>query len=124
MLVIALYRWWYGSGWLWAAARLRHRLSGVGREYSVNILLKTMFSPWKQIISSSGAQSTIGLKFNMMIDNLVSRMVGFTVRSLTLMAAGFIWLTTLTIGLVILIAWPIIPLLFGIIPLYAFGVIA
>lgn len=124
MLVIALFRWWYGSGWLWAAARLRHRLSGVGREYSVGILVKTLFSPWKQIISTSGAQSTIGLNFNIMIDNLVSRMVGFTVRSLTLLAAGFIWLLTLAVGVVVLAAWPVVPLLFGIIPLYAFGVVA
>jgi hypothetical protein len=123
MLVIALFSWWYGSGWLWAANRLRARLTGVGREYSVGILLKTLFSPWKQIISTTGAQSTIGLNFNIMLDNLISRFVGLTVRSLTLLAAGFIWLLTLAVGLAVLLIWPAVPLLFGIIPLVAFGVV-
>lgn len=123
MLVIPLLRWWYGSGWVWAANRLRSRLGRIGRDYSVSILLKTLFSPWKQIISTAGAQSTISIKFNILIDNLVSRLVGFMVRSLTLFAAGVIWLLTFVIGVGVLLVWPVVPATLVFIPLIAFGVL-
>jgi len=123
MLVLSLMRWWYGSGWVWAAGRLRARLGRVGRDYSVPILLKTLFSPWKQLITTAGQTSTISIKFNILIDNLVSRLVGCMVRSMTLLAAGFIWLLTLIIGVGVLILWPIIPAMLVFIPLIAFGVL-
>lgn len=123
MLVLSLLRWWYGSGWVWAGSRLKERLSRIGRDYSVSILFKTLFKPWKQIISTAGSQSTIGIKFNILIDNLVSRIVGFMVRSMTLMAAGFIWLLTLVVGLGVLMVWPAIPALVVFIPLISFGVV-
>lgn len=123
MLVFSLISWWYGSGWVWAAGRVKARLARISRDYSVSILLKTLFSPWKQLITSTGATSNINLKFNIFIDNLVSRIVGFMVRSLTLLAAGVILVLTLTIGLFVLVLWPVIPGLLILIPLISFGVL-
>jgi len=124
MLAISLFRWWYGSGWAWAAGRLGQRLRNVIRDYSVSILIKTLFKPWKQIIAAGGAQTAMGMKFNMMVDNLISRLVGLMVRSLTLVAAMLIWMATALVGGLVLVAWPVVPALLVIIPLYAFGVIA
>lgn len=45
------------------------------------------------------------------IDNLVSRVVGFSVRSLALIAASLLLLFYGVFGVIFLVAWPALPLL-------------
>lgn len=110
-MVFELFRWWYGPGWVRAARNIGRWTSGVERSFSVVILLQTLFAPWKRIISVSG--KGIDAKFQAMMDNLVSRIVGFCVRFVVIIAACFAIAGIFIAGVVTLIVWPLIPLGIG-----------
>jgi hypothetical protein len=109
MLLAAYIRWWYGPGWRDSAGRLQARLTKTYFTVSVPILLTTMYAPWRRIVSAGGG--SLGDRFRAGVDNVVSRGVGFGVRLMALGAACFIMLVTALVGGVILLLWPVIPLL-------------
>jgi hypothetical protein len=109
MLLLAFTQWWYGPGWRDAADRLTARLSNTYLTFSLPILLKTMFAPWKRIVTYPGV--SIQDRTRAAIDNLISRIVGFGVRLFALIAAIAIMGATMLFGGLILILWPVLPLL-------------
>lgn len=108
-MLIELIRWWYGPGWLLAFRRITGRTQGITRAFSIPTLLGTLFSPWKRIVSD-GAKGMDG-KMKALVDNMVSRVVGFTVRSMVLFAAIFITAGSFAFGLLLTVIWPAIPVL-------------
>ncbi len=109
MLLVAFVHWWYGPGWRDTASRLSTRLRETYLTFSVPILLPTMFAPWRRIITGSGG--SLGDKMRAMVDNLVSRFVGFTVRLIALITALTIMGAYVILGGLLLILWPAVPLL-------------
>ncbi len=108
MLVLSFLSWWYGRGWKEVLSSLRPRLKGVTTSFSVPQLARTLFQPWKRIVTYPGA--SLADKFHAWGDNAVSRAVGFTVRSGVLLAA---FMTLRVIGLLTIIeiiVWPLVPL--------------
>ena len=103
-----LFKWWYGSGWLEAWRSVPRSIKKAGLEFSIPLLLRNMFSPWKQIVSIPGR--SIDEKFRAAVDNLVSRTIGFFVRLLTLIAAAVVVVFSAAFSLVIALAWPLLPL--------------
>jgi len=102
-----LFKWWYGSGWLEAWRGVPGSTKRIGQEFSIPLLLKNLFAPWKQIISIPGR--SIDEKFRAAIDNLVSRTIGFFVRFLTLITATVVIGLSAAISLVIALVWPLVP---------------
>ena len=111
MLVISLIKWWYGPGWVLTYKRLLSRLNDILSSFSIVALLKTLFSPWKQIVSESGANTSIDAKMRIMVDNLVSRMIGFFVRFFVILAALFLLLISLIYSVLEVLLWPLLPIL-------------
>lgn len=108
MVIFAMFSWWYGQGWKAVAHAWGQRLVKVSHLFSVPILLRTLFAPWRRIITYPGA--SIDAQFRAMVDNLVSRVVGFTVRIFVLIAAGSMLFVTSVIGGLWVVVWPTIPL--------------
>ena len=106
-MLFELLRWWYGPGWLLAFRRIGERTHNVMHAFSVSTLLKTLFSPWKRIMTT-GAKG-IDAKMQAALDNLVSRMVGFVTRLMVLIAAGVMTTGTVLMSVTIVVAWPFIP---------------
>lgn len=104
-------KWWYGDGWKKQLASIGSGVKNITSAFSVKILLSTMFNPWKQIVSRSFADTALEDKLKASLDNLVSRTIGFFVRSVTLFIAAIAVLVNLTVRTVILITWPLIPVL-------------
>lgn len=117
MLMLDLLSWWYGQGWAWIFKELQKRLKDISESFSVGILLKTLFSPWKQIQSQVSFRNFLQSK----IDNFISRFIGATVRIGMLIAAFVSCLFVVVIGLVLVIAWPFIPLLILVLPIMSLG---
>src|SRR5471030_1242821 len=109
MLLVAFVQWWYGPGWRDTASRLMVRIHQTYLTFSVPILLRTLFAPWRRIITPSG--SSIEQRLRALLDNLVSRTVGFTVRLLALAIACFIMVCYVLLGGVCLLLWPVLPFL-------------
>lgn len=108
-MLIELIRWWYGPGWLLAFRRITGRTQGITRVFSISTLLGTLFSPWKRIVTD-GAKGMDG-KMKALLDNLISRIVGFTVRSMVLFAAVLVTAGSFVFGLLLAVVWPAIPAL-------------
>jgi hypothetical protein len=109
MLAFEFFRWWYGQGWQLQFRNLEHRLTRTSSLFSAPSLLRTLFAPWRRIVSYPGAG--IEAHVRAATDNFVSRLVGFAVRVMVLFAAAVILLLLLVIGLVELGVWPFLPLL-------------
>lgn len=76
--------------------------------FSVSILLRTLFSPWRRIITFPGASLQDHLRaFG---DNLISRFVGFIVRVSVLIAAGVTLALLVLLCFVEIVIWPLVPL--------------
>jgi hypothetical protein len=100
-------RWWYGRGWAGALKRATHNLSVLAELFSVAILLRTLFAPWKRIISYPGAGLDAHLRA--FLDNLVSRFIGFFVRIMVLLSAGVMFVAVWFFSYIQVIVWPFLP---------------
>lgn len=107
-MLFALLRWWYGPGWLLAFRRIGERTHNVMHAFSVPILLKTLFAPWKRIMTTGG--KGIDAKIQAALDNLVSRTVGFVTRLIVLFTALIMTSGAFIMGVAIVAVWPFIPL--------------
>lgn len=118
MAIAYMLGWWYGQGWGWLFGIIRKNLQAVGEIFSVPILVKTFFAPWKQIQTVSSFSNF----FQAAIDNLVSRFIGAIVRFFMLIAALFLTTGLIIGGLVLVVLWPLFPLLIFILPVASFTV--
>lgn len=107
MLVANIFIWWYQAGWRQLLQRSRRFMSTVVGVFSVPILLQTLFSPWRRIITYGDNSFGSGIRAG--LDNLISRVVGFSVRVIVLMAAAIIISLVAALTLAVLVAWPLVP---------------
>jgi hypothetical protein len=110
MLAVEFFRWWYTQGWALAFRRMEHKIRGITELFSVDILLRTLFSPWRRIITYPG--SSLDAHFRAFIDNLVSRCVGFMVRITVLFCAMVVTVLIGAFGILGSLLWPLLPPLF------------
>lgn len=108
VMIIEMLRWWYGPGWVHSFKRISTRTTSVAHAFSATTLVATLFSPWKRIQYSG---KSLDAKMQAMIDNFVSRLIGFVVRVGVLIAALVMIASSAIAGLAIAIIWPLIPVL-------------
>lgn len=108
MLIKSFFVWWYGEGWLAVLGSLPKRAANVNANFSTATLARTLFQPWRRIISYPGA--SLNDKFHAALDNLFSRVIGFFVRLFVLLAAALMLLLTTLATFLETLAWPLAPL--------------
>lgn len=108
-MITLMLHWWYGAGWAEAWKAVSRRPAATARAFSVPILLKTLFAPWRRIVAPPAR--SLDAKLRAGVDNLVSRVIGFTVRFFVLLAAGLLALASFIVSLVLAVAWPLLPAL-------------
>lgn len=112
MLMIAadLLTWWYGVGWMrlvhGAAARIQHVLDF----FSVTLLLGSLFDPFRQI-DAGKVQGSPQQQLQAFGNRLFSRVVGFFIRSVTIICGVICAIFITLFGLVQLLLWPLLPVL-------------
>jgi len=107
MLAMSMFSWWYEKGWATVLNSFKKRTSHILAYFSVVTLLRTLFSPWRRIISFPG--QSIQAHFYAAIDNLISRTIGFVVRLLVLIAALTTFILVSLLSFIELVAWPFLP---------------
>lgn len=92
-------------------------MKGLGRKlgnamdfFSLGLLLKTLFEPFKQI-SGGTVEGSPDARFQAFLDRLFSRVIGAVVRIGLLFVGVLIVALELVAGVALIVAWPIIPLL-------------
>ena len=108
MFIVGLFSWWYGAGWLRCATVVRDNLLSAYDYFSLDLLLKTLFSPFRQI-SAGKVRGPLGVQLRAFVDNLISRVIGATIRTMVLIVGAVLLVVLSIVGLVRLIAWPLLP---------------
>lgn len=83
------------------------------------LLLRTLAAPWRRMTTMS--QGTLEQRFRALVDNAVSRVVGFIVRVLALTAAALLIAGLALAAAITMLAWPLLPV--GGIVLIIYGVV-
>lgn len=109
-MIFEMLRWWYVTGWSQAARRIFGWTSAVEHMFSLGLLVKTLFAPWKRIVAPPGR--SLDAKMRAGLDNLVSRCIGFVIRFFVILAALVAMLVAFVSGVVMAGIWPFLPLLF------------
>jgi len=109
MLVIEFFRWWYGRGLAQLFKGILGRLRAIVLAFSLPILVRTLFAPWRRIISYSSG--SLGDRFRAMLDNLISRVVGTMVRLVVMLTAVIGLMVVAVGGAVALVVWPLLPVI-------------
>lgn len=107
MLIVEFFTWWYGRGFVELFKRFGGLMSSVWQRFSVAILLKTLFAPWRRITTEGGR--SMQEQSRALVDNLVSRLVGFTIRFFVIIAALITMTLLIVVGVVFIIGWPLAP---------------
>jgi hypothetical protein len=109
MVIADILIWWYGAGWKHLVQRWTEAVRRIGLQFSVPLLARTLFAPWRRIISYGNESFIDGLKAA--LDNGVSRFVGFWVRVIVILTAGLLMCLLAVVGLIATLLWPLLPLL-------------
>lgn len=120
MLIVAFFKWWYADGWKLQAQKVINAVKSVGQTFSVSLLLRTLFAPWRRIQTAPG--KGIDAFVQAAVDNAVGRFIGFLVRFMVLIAAGVAGVFILIIGGATVLLWPVLP--FAPIALFVMGVVS
>jgi len=112
MILVGLFQWWYSLGIVAFTARLKRMLLSTLDFFSVGILLKTLFNPFRQIVGVS-ANGSLAMQFRAFVDTVISRFIGMLIRLATLaigLIAIFIQLIISALAIIVWALMPIIPL--------------
>lgn len=108
MFIVGMLSWWYTDGWRRRVVWARNRLISSYDYFSIDLLARTLFSPWRQI-SAGKVQGPIGVQLRAWFDNLISRIIGGFVRTLVMIIGIVTILVTVVVCGVVVITWAFVP---------------
>lgn len=111
MFIVGLLTWWYGAGWKKFGQILINKLTVTEDFFSIDMLLGSIFAPFKQISATSGSGGTLQMKLQAWFDKQFSRLIGAIIRLLLIIVGAGWLLLQMTIDIVLMILWPVLPIL-------------
>ncbi|MDR1032807.1 MAG: hypothetical protein LBL84_02220 [Candidatus Nomurabacteria bacterium] len=85
MLLMSLFSWWYSGGLKKEAIYLVGAMSGSLDFFSIGLLVKTLFAPFRQIDAGGSAQAPVDVQLKMFFDRLLSRIIGAFMRTIVIL---------------------------------------
>lgn len=110
LLATNLLRWWYTDGWRQQVFWVSHRLDATLDYFSIDLLLKTLVTPYRQI-AAGRVDGPLEVQFRALLDKLFSRVIGAFIRLIILLVGAVVIVLQLLVGVIMLILWAVIPLL-------------
>lgn len=109
MFIVGMLSWWYGAGWKRCVASVGDSLLGIYDYYSIDLLIKTLFAPFRQV-SAGKVNGPLGVQFRAVLDKLISRVIGAIMRSIVIVIGSVALLLSTVIGILRIVLWPFVPL--------------
>ena len=112
MAIVGILMWWYTAGFRQALRSVQARLISLLDYFSIGLLLRTLFAPFRQI-SAGAVDGPLPVQLRAFVDRLVSRLVGAVVRSMVMLIGTVAILLSVIGGLLYLFMWlsaPFLPL--------------
>lgn len=111
MLVISFVQWWYGRGFKEYLLKFFDHLKDIVDFFSIRLLIRNLFAPFRQIATEKRANMPLDARIRAWADLMISRMVGAAIRIILLIIGTIALVFRMIIGLIIMVAWPLAPLL-------------
>lgn len=108
MFIVGMLSWWYGAGWKRCLLNVVDNLAGLYDYFSFELLIKTLFSPFRQI-SAGRVRGSLEVQFRAWLDRLISRLIGAFIRLIVIIVGTLTLVVASVIGLVRIVLWPIVP---------------
>ena len=108
---MAFISWWYSKGWLARAETILANLEKSVDYFSLPLLVKTWFAPFRQIDAGGLVNASIEQRFRRFIDRTFSRIIGAMLRTVVMLAGVFYIALKALFGLLTLAVWAILPIL-------------
>lgn len=109
MVIISLLSWWYSEGWLEQISLTKRSFIKLADKFSIGMLLKTLFAPFRQISVGEQASKTASLA-SVIADKLISRLVGSVMRLVMVFVGTLALIIYAIISVFRLAGWPLLPL--------------
>lgn len=106
---MGFFSWWYGVGYKERFLLVRERLASTLDYFSIGLLLKTLFAPYKQI-SAGKVRGPLPVILRAWVDRSISRIIGAIVRIIVLVMGIIVITAVIAIGIITLLLWAIVPL--------------
>lgn len=79
--------------------------------FSINLLFKTFFSPWRHDVSVYPKGLDIGKYLEVLFSNLISRILGAIVRSVLIIMGIAAEICIIFVGIIVFLGWLILPII-------------
>lgn len=110
MIVTDLLTWWYGAGFMEVLRQIVGRAERVLIAFSVGLLARTLFSPFRQI-DAGRVRGSLEVQLHAWFDRTFSRVVGFFVRSIMIFTGLIVATLAFCGGIIWAMVWLAIPVL-------------
>lgn len=110
MLVLNLIGWWYGEGFAVRLRGLGRRLGRTADTFSIGLMLKTLFNPFRQIDAGAEGRGLAGM-MQAFLSRLISRFVGFVMRFFLIIFGLVVLILQAICSLCVAVLHLVIPLL-------------
>lgn len=110
--------WWYGKGFEVSAHVLIAVLYRLTDFFSLPILIRTWFSPWKNDVVRL-QNASLETSYKIWQQNLASRIIGFAVRTVVILSALLLLSISVVIAAILEMLWLTMPLLVLLVPVLA-----
>lgn len=110
-MVMSFISWWYRGGW---AAKSEQILDSLERSidyFSLSILIRTWFSPFRQIDAAKYSNLPLNLRMRNFFDRSFSRVFGAIIRTIVMLIGIMFIAIKALLGLFLLAIWPFFPIL-------------
>lgn len=109
MVIVGILSWWYTVGWRQRITRLREGFDGAADYFSLDLLIQTLFSPFRQI-SVGRVDGPMEVRLRALVDRIISRCIGAMIRLSMIVMGSITLLGYILLSTSMLIIWAIVPI--------------
>ena len=110
MVFADLILWWYSGGFKFFIEKLFDKLKDTADFFSISNLLKTLFSPFRQISAAGTSSLALDVRLRAWFDRQFSRFFGAFIRLFIIFFGLIALILELIFDLVFILLWPLRPL--------------
>jgi hypothetical protein len=119
-LMLGFFAWWYTSQFIRVLLIIRYLFIRTWDNFSIGLLFKSLLAPWrKDVLGGKGL--SLNEKLQVAIMNVMSRVIGFFMRSVVILAGLLFCLTLFILSCAGLIFYLLVPP--GLLGLIFYGII-
>jgi len=110
-IILRFWGWHYGRAVKGLVGIWKNFIIFVREYYSIPLLLRTLVAPWRRDITRRPRGLDIKKLFESFAFNLISRSIGFFIRSITIIIGFICLLGVIILGILALIIWLLLPVI-------------